>query len=74
MLTPDGVIELLVKADDFCEEFGTEISKYWLHADNYKVRDRKSSLADREIITIPIAFHTGYLTNLKHLNLANISK
>jgi hypothetical protein len=72
MLTPDKIIEIFVKVDDFCKEFETEIAKHQLDAGNYKVRDRKASLADSEIITILIAFHSGHFTNLKHFYLAHI--
>jgi len=73
MLTPDKVIEIFVQVDDFCKEFETEIVKHQLDAGLYKVRDRKASLADSEIITILIAFHSGHFTNLKHFYLAHIS-
>jgi hypothetical protein len=66
MLTSDKIIEIFVNVDDFCKEFETEIAKHQLDAGNYKIRDRKTSLADSEIITILIAFHSGYFTNLKH--------
>ncbi|MDB5135947.1 MAG: family transposase [Mucilaginibacter sp.] len=52
----DKIIEILVKVDDFCEEFDLEIKKHQLNSGNYKVRDRKAALSDREIITILIAF------------------
>ncbi len=49
MLTPDKIIEIFVKVDDFCKEFEAEITKHQLDAGNYKVRDRKESLADSEV-------------------------
>lgn len=73
MLTPNKIIEIFVNVDDFCKEFETEITKHQLDAGNYKVRDRKASLADSEIITILIAFHSGHFTNLKHFYLGYIS-
>jgi len=73
MLTSDKIIEIFVKVDDFCKEFEAEIVKHQLDAGNYKVRDRKASLADSEIITILIAFHSGHFTNLKHFYLGYIS-
>lgn len=72
MLTPDKIIEIFVKVDDFCNEFAEVIAKHQLDAGNYKVRDRKASLADSEIITILVAFQSGYFTNLKHFYLAHI--
>jgi len=74
MLTSDKIIEIFVKVDDFCKEFDFEIVKHQLDADNYKVRDRKASLTDSEIITILIAFHSGHFTNLKHFYLGYISR
>jgi hypothetical protein len=58
--------------DDFCKEFETEIVKHQLDAGNSKFRNRKASLADSEIITILIAFHSGHFTNLKHFYSADI--
>ena len=68
----DKIIEIFVKVDDFCKEFEPEVVKYRLDAGNYKVRNRKASLADSEIITILIAFHSGHFTNLKHFYLEHI--
>jgi hypothetical protein len=72
MLTPDKIIEIFVKVDDFCKEFEAEIIKHQLDAGNCRVRDRKAFLADSEIITILIAFHSGYYTNLKHFYVGHI--
>ncbi|MDT3404503.1 hypothetical protein QE417_003575 [Mucilaginibacter terrae] len=72
MLTPDKIIEIFVKVDDFCKEFETEIADHQLNAGNYRVRNRKASLEDSEIITILIAFHSGHFTNLKHFYLGYI--
>ena len=72
MLTSDKIIEIFVKVDDFCKEFETEIARHQLDAGSYKVRDRKASLADSEIITILVAFHSGHFTNLKHFYLGQI--
>jgi hypothetical protein len=74
MLTSDKIIEIFIKVDDFCKEFETEIAKHQLDAGNYKIRDRKTSLSDSEIITILITFHSGYFTNLKHFYLAYIHR
>lgn len=73
MLTPDKIIEIFVKVDDFCKEFETEIAKHQLAVSGGKVRDRKAALSDSEIITILITFHSGYFTNLKHFYLYYIS-
>nr|WP_240049529.1 hypothetical protein [Mucilaginibacter psychrotolerans] len=72
MLTPDKIIETFVKVDNFCKEFEVDIANHQLDAGNYKVRDRKASLADSEIITILVTFHSGHFTNLKHFYLAHI--
>ncbi|MEO5911441.1 MAG: IS982 family transposase [Pelobium sp.] len=68
----DKIIEIFVKVDDFCKEFELEIRKHQLDAGNYRVRDRKPSLSESEIITILIAFHSGHFTNLKHFYLEHI--
>ena len=72
MLTPSKIIEIFVKVDDFCKEFGSEITRHQLDAGYYKIRNRKASLSDSEIITILIAFHSGHFTNLKHFYLCFI--
>ena len=72
MLTPDKIIEIFIKVDDFCKEFDTSIKKHRLEANAYKIRNREASLSDSEIITILIAFHTGHFTNLKHFYLGHI--
>lgn len=72
MLTPFKIIEIFVKVDDFCKEFGFEIAGHQLDAGNYKIRNRKAALSDSEIITILIVFHSGHFTNLKHFYLCFI--
>ncbi|HEY4327507.1 MAG TPA: IS982 family transposase [Mucilaginibacter sp.] len=72
MLIPDKTIEIFVKVDDFCKEFELEIAKHQVDAGSYRVRDRKASLTDSEIITILVAFHSGHFTNLKHFYLCHI--
>jgi Transposase DDE domain len=68
----DKIIEIFVTVDDFCKQFEPEVIKHRLDAGNYKIRNRKAGLADSEIITILIAFHSGHFTNLKHFYLEHI--
>lgn len=68
----DKIIEIFVIVDDFCKEFEPEVIKHQLDAGTYKVRNRKAGLADSEIITMLIAFHSGHFTNLKHFYLEHI--
>jgi len=72
MLTPDKIIEIFVKVDDFCKEFDVSIKKHRFEAHGCRVRNREASLSDSEIITILIAFHSGHFTNLKHFYLGHI--
>ena len=72
MLTPDKITEIFVKVDDFCKEFDLQVADHRLDAGHYKVRNRKASLSDSEIITILIAFHSGHFTNFKHFYLGHI--
>jgi hypothetical protein len=62
-------LNFFIKANDFCEEFAVEIEKHQLDAGNCRIRNRKASLSDSEIITLLIAFHSGHFTNLKHFYL-----
>lgn len=63
MPTPNKIIEIFVKVDDFCKEFDIVIKKYRLETDKHKFRNREASLLDSEIMTILIAFHSGHFTN-----------
>lgn len=72
MLTPDKIIEIFVKVDDFCKELDFAIKKHRLETNAYKIRNREASLSDSEIMTILIAFHSGHFTNLKHFYLCHI--
>jgi hypothetical protein len=70
MSTPlfsDKVAEIFVKVDDFCNEFENEFKKHNLpSAGSIKKRNRRTTLADSEVITILIAFHGGQFRNFKH--------
>lgn len=61
----DKVIEVFVKADDFCKEFDAEIKKHLLENRANGSRNRACSLSDSEIISILILFHYGQFTNFK---------
>lgn len=61
----DKVIEIFVKADDFCKEFDVEIKKHLLENNGRKSRNRACNLSDSEIISILILFHYGQFTNFK---------
>ncbi len=65
----DKIIEIFVKVDDFGKDFEDEIVKHQLPPAGVKTRNRKAALADSEIITILIAFHSGHFTNIKHFYL-----
>jgi len=70
MSTPlfkDKVAEIFVKVDDFCNHFEDEFKKHSLPpAIGTKIRNRKTTLSDSEVITILIAFHGGQFRNFKH--------
>jgi len=68
----DKIIEIFVKVDYFCKVFYSQIWHFKLQVGNKSRRNRASSLADSEIITILIAFHSGHFTNLKHFYLEHI--
>lgn len=70
MLLQDKIIEIFVTADDFCCIFEKEFSKHQLDSpSDKKLRNRKSSLCDSEIITLLIAFHSGNFRHFKHFYL-----
>ncbi len=54
MLTPSKIIEIFVEVDDFCKEYEIEIVGHQLDAGTHKIRNRKASLSDSEVITILI--------------------
>lgn len=64
MITTDKVIEISCIADDFCQEYSSEVQKHQL-VDN-KRRNRSCRLSDSEIITILVCFHFGTFHNFKH--------
>ena len=54
----DKIIDIFIKADDFCNEFEVEYSKKQLTGPSDKgTRKRKTGLSDSEIITLLIYFH-----------------
>jgi len=74
MLLQDKIIEIFIKADDFCNVFEKEIKQQQLTSSpDHKKRNRKAGLSDSEIITLLIAFHSGQFKNFKHFYLYYIS-
>ena len=62
----DKVTEIFVTVDDFCLQFEQPIKQMLLdQAMGAKVRNRKASLSDSEIISLLIAFHSGGFRNFK---------
>ena len=63
----DKITEIFVKADDFCNLFNNEYSKFKLIEDPIlNTRNRATGLCDSEVISILIAFHSGQFRNFKH--------
>lgn len=48
MLTPDKIIKIFVKVDDFCKEFETEIAKHQLDAGITKLETEKHRFQQRD--------------------------
>jgi hypothetical protein len=70
----DKIIEIFVKADDFCKVFEDDFNKKQLiSAEETRIRNRKAGLCDSEIITLLIAFHSGHFRNFKHFYLHYVS-
>jgi len=66
----DKIIEIFVKADDFCKVFEDDFNKKQLiPSEGTRMRNRKAGLCDSEIITLLIAFHSGHFRNFKHFYL-----
>ncbi len=66
----DKITAIFVSVDDFCNVFESDFKKYQLdHAENKSKRNRKTALADSEVITLLIAFHNGQFRNFKHFYL-----
>ncbi len=61
----DKLIEIFVKVDDFFKEFDDQINSMRLQSGLKRIRNRKSKLADSEMMTIYIAFHLSHHTNFK---------
>ena len=74
MLLQDKIIEIFIKADDFCNIFETEIKQQQItSASTVLKRNRKAGLSDSEIITLLVAFHGGHFRNFKHFYLDYVS-
>lgn len=66
----DKIIEIFVKADDFCKVFEDDFNKkQLLPCEGTILRNRKAGLCNSEIITLLIAFHSGHFRNFKHFYL-----
>lgn len=63
------ITEIFVTVDDFCKEIEPLIEDYRLTDSRVRIRNRKTSLCESEMITILIAFHSGHFTNFKHFYL-----
>jgi len=74
MLLQDKIIEIFIKADDFCNIFETEIKQQQITSSSeVHKRNRKAGLSDSEIITLLVAFHGGHFRNFKHFYLHYVS-
>ena len=74
MLLQDKIIEIFIKADDFCKIFETEIKQQQITSSSeVHKRNRKAGLSDSEIITLLVAFHGGHFRNFKHFYLHYVS-
>lgn len=74
MLLQDKIIEIFIKADDFCKIFETEIKQGQIPSfSETKSRNRKAGLSESEIIALLIAFHSGQFKNFKHFYLNYVS-
>jgi hypothetical protein len=74
MLLQDKIIEIFIKADDFCNIFETEIKQQQITSSSeVHQRNRKAGLSDSEIITLLVAFHGGHFRNFKHFYLHYVS-
>ncbi len=66
----DKIIEIFVKADDFCKVFEDDFNKKQIMpSEGARMRNRKAGLCDSEIITLLISFHSGHFRNFKHFYL-----
>src|SRR5690606_24307361 len=59
------VIEIFVKADDFCNEIRRILEEKLIEDRKLGKRNRKASLCESEMINLMILFHSGQFTNLK---------
>ena len=68
------IIEIFIKVHDFCKVFENEVKqKQITSSSKTKLRNRKASLSESEIITLQIAFHSGQFKNFKHFYLYYVS-
>ena len=69
-ITEDKVIEIFYLTDEFCRNFKTSIEAHFIG----NAPKRKPIMAESEVITIMILFHSGQFRNMKHFYLYYIQK
>jgi hypothetical protein len=69
-ITKDKVTEIFYLTDEFCRNFKSSIETHLIG----NVPKRKPIMAESEVITIMILFHSGQFRNMKHFYLYYIQK
>lgn len=71
----DKIIEIFCSVDDFCKEIDKVMEGHLLQTDNRKkLRNRKFTMSDSEVITILIIFHLMRYRDLKHFYINHVQR
>jgi len=74
MISDSKITDIFCLIDDFCKEIKAVIDNYSIGQGNKRVRNRKFTMSDSEVITILILFHLKGYRNLKHFYLNHVCK
>lgn len=75
MISEDKIIEIYCELDDFMKEFSAVIENYSVQSTNgKKIRKRKSTMSDSEVMTILVLFHLKSYRNLKQFYINYVCK
>ena len=71
----DKIIKIFCSVDDFCKEIDKVMEGHLLGTEGpKKLRNRKFSMSDSEVITILILFHLMNYRDLKHFYINHVQK
>lgn len=74
MISEDKVTEIYFIIDEFFKEFEKNVKEHSLLSEQTKKRNRKFTMSESEVMTIPILFHSALFKILKSFYLFCVQK